>query len=105
MMTQGISESDYTADLFSMVQPIGEAQQQQVVEMTEKYVRQAESIFDRRFARVPVLFDLKGRTAGMLKIIGRQRLIRYNPWIFGKYYEEKCLFISYGGDHIRSPRI
>jgi len=87
-MTQAISESDYTADLFSMVQPIGEAQQQQVVEMTEKYVRRAESIFDRRFARVPVLFDLKGRTAGMLKIIGRQRLIRYNPWIFGKYFEE-----------------
>ena len=72
----------------SVVQPIGDVEQRQVAQMTETYLRQAEIIFDRRFDRVPVLFDLKGRTAGMFKIIGKHRLIRYNPWIFGKYFEE-----------------
>lgn len=70
------------------VQPIDSAQQRQVEDMNEQYVRQAEDIFSRRFDRIPVLFDLQGRTAGMFKVIGRQRLIRYNPWIFGKYFQE-----------------
>jgi len=71
-----------------MVQPIGDAQQRQVMAMTEHYMSRADAIFDRRFARVPVLFDLRGRTAGMFKVVGKCGLIRYNPWIFGKYFEE-----------------
>jgi SprT protein len=71
-----------------VVQPIGKTEQHQVEQRTEEYILLAEAIFGRRFDRVPVLFDLKGRAAGMFKIIGRQRVIRYNPWIFGKYYEE-----------------
>jgi SprT protein len=58
------------------------------LDRTEAFICQAEAIFSRRFARVPVLFDLKGRSAGMFKILGKQRFIRYNPWIFAKYYEE-----------------
>ena len=73
------------------VQPIGPAQQRQVEERTEQYIQQAERIYDRRFDRVPVLFDLKGRAAGMFKVIGKRRLIRYNPWIFAKYFEENLL--------------
>lgn len=71
-----------------MVQPIGDIQQRQVMAMNEHFMCQAEAIFGRRFARVPVLFDLKGRTAGMFKVVGKQCLIRYNPWIFGKYFDE-----------------
>jgi len=71
-----------------VVQPIGNLEQQQVRESTEDYIRRAESIFSRRYDRVPVLFDLQGGTAGMFKIIGKRRLIRYNPWIFAKYFEE-----------------
>lgn len=71
-----------------MVQPIGLVEQRQVAQQTEDYILRAEGIFGRRFDRVPVLFDLKGRTAGMFKIIGKHRMIRYNPWIFAKYYEE-----------------
>jgi SprT protein len=56
--------------------------------MTANFICQAESIFDRRFDRPPVLFDLRGRAAGMFKVVGRKRCIRYNPWIFGKYFEE-----------------
>jgi len=71
-----------------VVQPIGLAEREQVKEATESYIRRAEGLFDRGLDRVPVLFDLKGRTAGMFKTIGERRLIRYNPWIFSKYFEE-----------------
>jgi len=71
-----------------VVEPIGDAQQRQVKEMTAHFICQAESIFDRSFERPPVLFDLRGRVAGMFKVVGRKRCIRYNPWIFGKFFEE-----------------
>lgn len=71
-----------------MVQPIGDTQQRQIEQRTEEFMVRAEDIFGRRFARVPVLFDLTGHTAGMFKVIGKRGLIRYNPWIFGKYFEE-----------------
>lgn len=71
-----------------MVQPIGDIEQRQVIAATGQFIIQAQRIFDRRFAPVPVLFDLPGRAAGMFKVVGRRRWIRYNPWIFAKYYEE-----------------
>jgi SprT protein len=70
------------------VEPIGRAAQQRVVVATERYVQQARVIFKRNFRDVPVLFDLGGRTAGMFKLVGRRGWIRYNPWIFAKYFEE-----------------
>ena len=73
---------------YNVVQPIGDAERHQVEQMTEEYIRRAEELFGQRFARVPVLFDLTGRTAGMFKVVGKRSLIRYNPWIFGKYFEE-----------------
>jgi SprT protein len=45
-------------------------------------------MFSRRFDPVQVLFDLGGETAGMFKVVGRRRWIRYNPWIFAKYFDE-----------------
>ena len=71
-----------------MVEPIGTLQQDKVVAVTEQYVQQAREVFGRRFRQVPVEFDLSGRTAGMFKLVGRRGWIRYNPWIFAKYYEE-----------------
>lgn len=71
-----------------MVEPIGLPEQRRVVAATEHYVLRASAIFGRRFRQVPVLFDLGGRTAGMFKLVGRRGWIRYNPWIFGKYFEE-----------------
>jgi SprT protein len=71
-----------------VVEPIGEAQRQAVIAETGYYVARAGEIFGRRFRQVPVLFDLSGRTAGMFKVVGRRAWIRYNPWIFGKYFEE-----------------
>ena len=77
-----------TGDGATEVQPISSAEQRQVAQRTEEFIVRAEQLFSRRFDRVPVLFDLKGRAAGMFKVIGKRRLIRYNPWIFAKYFEE-----------------
>lgn len=70
------------------IRPIGRAQRSEVEQRTEEFIVRAESIFARRFDRVPVLFDLRGRAAGMFKVVGRHRMIRYNPWIFAKYFDE-----------------
>ena len=68
--------------------PIGYPKQQQVITAAEHYVQRARTLFGKRFRQVPVLFDLPGRTAGMFKLVGRRGWIRYNPWIFAKYFEE-----------------
>ncbi|MCB1679993.1 MAG: SprT-like domain-containing protein [Halioglobus sp.] len=71
-----------------MVAPLSRAQQQQVLARTEHFMCRAEAIHGRRFARIPVLFDLRGRAAGMFKAAGGQCWIRFNPWIFSKYFAE-----------------
>tara|TARA_R110000823_G_scaffold291009_5_gene409339 strand:+ start:16806 stop:17324 length:519 start_codon:yes stop_codon:yes gene_type:complete len=71
-----------------VVEPIGEGQRLQVLERTEECLQWGEALFGRRFRRIPVLFDLSGTTAGMFKRHGRRCQIRYNPWIFGKYFHE-----------------
>jgi len=76
------------AEQSTAVQPIGDAQRREVLARTEAFIREAEAIFNRRFERVPVAFDLKGRSAGMFRTLGKQRTLRFNPWIFAKYYEE-----------------
>lgn len=71
-----------------MVEPIGDIEQCQVIIATERFLSQAQDIFSREFKPVPVVFDLSGRAAGMFKVVGKRRCIRYNPWIFAKYFEE-----------------
>lgn len=71
-----------------IVSPIDSKQQQQVLEQTYHYIKRAEEIFGKGFAVIPVLFDLRGRIAGMYRIKNRQRQIRYNPHVFAKYFED-----------------
>ncbi len=71
-----------------MIEPIGTELRQQVLARTEFYISEAQSTFSRSFDRIPVHFDLSGSTAGMFRVHGRKREIRYNPWIFSKYYRE-----------------
>ena len=72
----------------AVIEPIGHQLRDQVVEQTRLYIVSAESIFKRKFPAVSIEFDLAGRTAGMYKVVGKHRCIRYNPWIFAKYFEE-----------------
>ncbi len=71
-----------------LVEPIGALEQGKVVAATEQYVQHAQDAFGRKFRHVPVLFALPGRSAGMFKLVGRRGWIRYNPWIFAKYFDE-----------------
>jgi SprT protein len=70
------------------IEPIGPGQQREVLDMTEHYLALADSVFEFSFERIPVLFDLRGTSAGMFRIKGETREIRYNPWIFAKYFED-----------------
>lgn len=72
----------------TIIEPISSAQQQQVIDETNRFIDLAAKIYGRRFKTVPVLFDLMGQAAGMYKIKGRERIIRYNPWLFAKYWHE-----------------
>lgn len=71
-----------------MIEPIGSEQQREVVAATHRYIALAGRQLDYRFATIPVHFDLSGRSAGMFRADGRHSWIRYNPWIFSKYYRE-----------------
>lgn len=59
-----------------------------VVEQTAARIEQASELFARNFAVVPVIFDLRGRAAGMYRLRNGERVIRYNPFIFERYFED-----------------
>ena len=59
-----------------------------VTRETQRYVALASELLDYPFPEVPVQFDLRGRAAGMFKAHGKRAWLRYNPWIFAKYYDE-----------------
>lgn len=90
-MNTSVSQSSKSSASTFSIEPIGFTKQQQVVAQTEHFIQLGGELLGREFDNIPVHFDLKGRTAGMYKIAGRgrriQRQIRYNPWIFAKYYE------------------
>jgi SprT protein len=70
------------------VAPIDAAGRQRVVAETARFITRGEALFEQRFRPVVVRFDLSGATAGMYRIEGRRSCIRYNPWLFGKYFED-----------------
>ena len=70
-----------------IITPISPAQQEQVIELTTQYIERAGRLFNRSFDLIPVLFDLRGRSAGMYRVKNGCRTIRYNPWIFAKYFD------------------
>ncbi|MGR9108764.1 MAG: SprT family zinc-dependent metalloprotease [Gammaproteobacteria bacterium] len=63
-------------------------QQNLVVARTVEFIRRAEGIFARKFETIPVYFDLKGRSAGMYRIQKNRGQIRYNPFIFARYFDD-----------------
>jgi SprT protein len=70
------------------VQPLDARGRQQVREVTCACLRRAGEIYRRRFAPLPVRFDLRGRAAGMYRVCGGKRWIRYNPWIFARHPDD-----------------
>ena len=70
------------------IKPIDQSQQHRVVAATRDTVQQAERLFEREFHLPAIRFDLSGRTVGMYRVRRRQQEIRYNPYIFGKYFDD-----------------
>ena len=79
-----------------IIPPLSTEQQQQVIEQTHIYIEQAVDLFKLKNKAVEINFNLKGRSAGMY-CVSRQstwhftqikRQIRYNSFIFSKYYDD-----------------
>lgn len=60
----------------------------EVVAATADWLRRARALYRHPLPDIPVRFDLFGRSAGMYRIRGRQREIRYNPVIFATWYDQ-----------------
>jgi SprT protein len=71
-----------------LVKPIDDAQRQRVIDETIACIHKADYLFNQSFDLIPVSFDLMGRTAGMYRVRNGQRVIRYNPWLFARYFED-----------------
>jgi SprT protein len=67
---------------------LNQQQRGKVLEVTAACVQAAREIYARDFAPVEVRFDLSGTAAGMYRVTGPRRCIRYNPWIFARYFED-----------------
>lgn len=67
---------------------IDTAQQAQVRQATQACIARAAGLFERDFTMPPVQFDLSGRAAGQYRVLRGQSAIRYNPWIFARYFED-----------------
>ncbi|MDH3637582.1 MAG: SprT-like domain-containing protein [Gammaproteobacteria bacterium] len=68
--------------------PIGQEARRQVAAATERWIQRAGRVFGRLLPDIPVTFDLSGRAFGMYRVDRRGRVIRYNPYLFAKYYAE-----------------
>ncbi len=71
-----------------IIEPINAEQQQQVINRTADLLRQCTQHFDHDFKPIEIRFDLRGRTSGMYVLKNRQRYLRFNPFIFAKYFED-----------------
>ncbi len=74
------------------VLPIAEPQRAQVVAATGAWIERAAQLLALPLAPVPVLFDLRGSSAGMFRVHGKDCWIRFNPWIFAKHFENSLQF-------------
>ena len=70
------------------IQPITEEQQAFVLHRSHELIRLAAVKLEKKIPQIEIKFDLSGRSAGMYCSQRRQRWIRYNPYIFSKYFDE-----------------
>ena len=78
------------------ISPLSSEQRQIVIDETFSYIKRAADLFAVKDKTLEVRFDLKGRSAGMYRVKNhrglvfsrQQREIRYNPYIFSKYFDD-----------------
>lgn len=64
------------------------SQKQLVLDRTDEMVSRAASGFGLALQTPDIRFDLKGRAAGMFRVRAAIPEIRYNPWIFARWFDE-----------------
>ena len=69
-------------------EPIDAQQQAQVRQATRDCVVHATRLFEKNFIVPSVQFDLTGRAAGQYRVRRGEAAIRYNPFIFARYFED-----------------
>lgn len=70
-----------------MADTINDDQTRQVVDTTLSCLCRAEALYDLPHQPIPVQFNLRGRAVGMYRVSGRTAVIRYNPYIFSRYFD------------------
>ncbi len=70
------------------IQPISVTQQDRVTQQTHHFIESAADYYNQSFSDIPVLFDLTGKAAGMYRVKAGQSVIRYNPYVFAKYFDD-----------------
>ena len=70
------------------IKPISSHQESIVLSTTDNYISIASEIFAQALQPIPVMFNLRGRAAGMYRVSNNERVIRYNPYIFSKYFDD-----------------
>ena len=69
------------------IRPINDSQRAEVIKATALCIDRANQLYAREFPLLAVTFDLRGKCAGMYRRDNKGRQIRYNPWLFAKYYQ------------------
>lgn len=72
----------------SIIKPITPKQQQQIIEQVAALLQQCEKYFYQSFKPIDIRFDLHGRTSGMFVVKNKQQYLRFNPFIFSKFFED-----------------
>lgn len=64
------------------------SRQQLVLDRTAEMIHRADAAFGLALPVPAVSFDLRGRAAGMFRVRQGAPEIRYNPWIFSRWFDE-----------------
>lgn len=70
------------------IEPITSRQQQQVITRVSDLLQQCERHFKQTFKPIETRFDLRGRISGMYVVKNKQQYLRFNAFIFSKYFED-----------------
>jgi SprT protein len=71
-----------------LINPVSDLQKLKIIDETSDCIQKINTIYKTRIKPIEISFDLKGRCSGMYTVRGRQRKIRYNPYIFSKYFND-----------------
>ena len=71
-----------------IIEPITSSQQQNIIERVSDLLQQCQQHFNQPFKPIEIRFDLRGKTSGMYVVKNKQQYLRFNPFIFSKYFED-----------------